>query len=655
MIKQSVCFSAELNILGLPENKKDELISKLTPRLDFITRRAPSSWRADDTAFLLQRLLIRAGHADATVIWELTGSNNITIKATPGAEYSYGDITTPDVIALSQDELFQYFLQPLVDTELVRITEAPYIAEYTDEGADNVLNYLKSLAYWNCKVSIQSETVNRTSKSVDIVLSIQQGNKLKLSQPLFQGASSNDVAQFSEEITPYINQAATTENINSIKKIVSDFYRENGYHYAEVNMTPRHNLTSTTLVMEISSGEKYQVRDIIINGNEKTKTRRIRRYFDQLKDKDYDQNAADQALGKLLATGAFSNVQITPVPDAEEFSDQLDLVLDVREAKARSVSNYVGVDSYEGAVIGASYTNYNYHGSLRRLDVRGEYSNRGLLGEVGVTEPMFAGAPLILSTKAFLIQRDYEGYDTNKAGTELSLTWIPNNHFSTKLLSGISYTETNTSSLTDSELGPPNYIHSKLALSQTIDFRNSSILPTDGFYTKFLIQAGSITGDASNSYLLTNIQSSYRYQFTEKDAINTRFSTGLLKPNSSDEIPIDVRIFSGGNNSQRAYDERELGPRSISNNPLGGEAYWAATLEYIRTVRDPVKLSLFYDVGQVYESFNDYGFGDPSHAVGIGLRIDLPIGPVRLEYGRNLNKKAREPSGSFHFSIGASF
>jgi outer membrane protein insertion porin family len=75
----------------------------------------------------------------------------------------------------------------------------------------------------------------------------------------------------------------------------------------------------------------------------------------------------------------------------------------------------------------------------------------------------------------------------------------------------------------------------------------------------------------------------------------------------------------------------------------------------VREVSDPIKAVVFFDAGQVYSDFADYGFSDPSYAVGIGLRIDLPIGPVRLEYGHNLNRKDGEPSGMLHFAIGTTF
>ncbi|MEJ6777991.1 MAG: BamA/TamA family outer membrane protein [Akkermansiaceae bacterium] len=87
-----------------------------------------------------------------------------------------------------------------------------------------------------------------------------------------------------------------------------------------------------------------------------------------------------------------------------------------------------------------------------------------------------------------------------------------------------------------------------------------------------------------------------------------------------------------------------------------GTAYWNTSVEYIRSINEPIKGIIFFDVGEIYTDTSDwFSFQDPSFALGLGLRIDLPIGPVRLEYGHNMNRRKGEPSGTFHFSIGTSF
>ena len=89
-----------------------------------------------------------------------------------------------------------------------------------------------------------------------------------------------------------------------------------------------------------------------------------------------------------------------------------------------------------------------------------------------------------------------------------------------------------------------------------------------------------------------------------------------------------------------------MGP-DFRGDPLGGTSWWVANAEYIRTITGPVKGVAFVDAGALD--------GEVEVALGLGVRLDLPIGPVRLEYGHNLTQDGREPSGTFHFAIGAAF
>ena len=105
----------------------------------------------------------------------------------------------------------------------------------------------------------------------------------------------------------------------------------------------------------------------------------------------------------------------------------------------------------------------------------------------------------------------------------------------------------------------------------------------------------------------------------------------------------------------RSFPERELGPRAPSNDPLGGEAYWVFNAEYVRQLAGPLKLVAFTDAGGLSRDLSGLGFNEVEVAAGLGLRLDLPIGPIRLEYGHNLTKDPNEPSGTWHLAIGIAF
>ncbi len=90
----------------------------------------------------------------------------------------------------------------------------------------------------------------------------------------------------------------------------------------------------------------------------------------------------------------------------------------------------------------------------------------------------------------------------------------------------------------------------------------------------------------------------------------------------------------------------EMGP-SFRDNALGGTAWWVANAEYTHTLIGPVKGLVFLDAASLDS--------EVELAAGIGVRINLPVGPIRLEYGRSLSQDSGEPGGAFHFAIGTTF
>ncbi|MGH9651565.1 MAG: BamA/TamA family outer membrane protein, partial [Terriglobales bacterium] len=133
-------------------------------------------------------------------------------------------------------------------------------------------------------------------------------------------------------------------------------------------------------------------------------------------------------------------------------------------------------------------------------------------------------------------------------------------------------------------------------------------------------------------------------------------------------IPLPERLFTGGGSSHRGFAINQAGPRDRETGfPVGGQALFLNNVELrLPTVtmpylRENVGFVLFHDAGNVFESARDLFRGLPrftqpdrgqcrllsltarcdlnylSHAFGGGLRYQTPIGPVRVDFGYNLN------------------
>jgi outer membrane protein insertion porin family len=142
-------------------------------------------------------------------------------------------------------------------------------------------------------------------------------------------------------------------------------------------------------------------------------------------------------------------------------------------------------------------------------------------------------------------------------------------------------------------------------------------------------------------------------------------------------IPLPEQFFTGGGNSHRGFGLNQAGPRDPSSGfPVGGTALFVNNLE-IRFPQTSLPLlgegfgfAIFHDMGNVFtaqhdmvkgllrwhqadpglcltasgmtnsqcfDQFNNSGYDYTSHAVGVGVRYKTPIGPLRFDFGYNLN------------------
>ncbi len=158
-------------------------------------------------------------------------------------------------------------------------------------------------------------------------------------------------------------------------------------------------------------------------------------------------------------------------------------------------------------------------------------------------------------------------------------------------------------------------------------------------------------------------------------------------------VPIFDRLYLGGSNNLRGFAFRDVGPKDSNNQPIGGQSMARGTVELTFPIIEKARGAIFYDTGFVnpdawdfgdetlevskrnkgigttlYNQFHDTSMTFPASLVGprrtydslasdfgVGVRLDLPIGPLRLDYGFPIQKAGNAGHGHLNFSVGYQF
>ena len=118
-------------------------------------------------------------------------------------------------------------------------------------------------------------------------------------------------------------------------------------------------------------------------------------------------------------------------------------------------------------------------------------------------------------------------------------------------------------------------------------------------------------------------------------------------------VPVEERFYSGGSTSIRGWKRFELGPLDASGKPIGGNSLFEASGELRYPIWGILSGVAFAEAGNVWIESWTYRLSELGIAVGAGLRIGTPIGPVRFDAAFPVGTDRR--SGTFFFSVGHAF
>ena len=542
------------------------------------------------------------------------------------------------------------------------ITSSGY---YKKERMDSDLEKIKDLYFNNgfIKATIGEPKIQLTDNKKGMIISIpvSEGDQFKVSSVEFSGNKVFGDDMIKKRITLLPDKPFSKETLRKDILSISELYSENGYAIITVtpDLIPDESKKVVKVFLKIDEGDKYRIGRIEVSGNTKTRDKVIRREIRLDEGDIFNSSLLKRSYERLNNLNFFETVEIIPKPLPEE--KKVDLNVKVKEKATGFISVGGGYSSIDKLIGMIDLTQGNLFGKGQLIKIRAELGGLSSYYDITFKDPWFMDKPILFSATIYNLNREYFVEYKNRA-TGFGVSFGKN--FTEYVRGEIAYNleratiydvAENVSVVIKEQEGTK--LTSSITPSLVRDTRDNYLDPSRGSRNSIYVKYAGIGGD--NYFVKTGIDSAWYFPL--------RFplgnSTGMLRGRFGhvaglfgNEVPLYDRFYVGGINTIRGFGFGEAGPRDEkTGDVIGGTEELIFNAEYIFPIVSELKLKgvVFFDAGNSYESFKN--IGTLRYTTGFGIRWISPVGPIRIEWGYNLDRKPGEDASRIEFTFGTFF
>lgn len=535
-----------------------------------------------------------------------------------------------------------------------------------DEDLQKLQVLYQNAGYVDAKVT-DAGTSRISDKKVVLNISIVEGPQYSVKGISIVGNSVATEEQIRGVIGIKEGSIFGTEQSQKDLKAIEDSYGRLGYADARIDLVPTPAGPGLlNLQYRIEEGTISYIERVNITGNTRTKDKVLRRELVVGPGDVYDTVRVDVSKKRLEGLDYFEKVETysseTLVPGRK------DLNIDVSEKRTGSLNFGFGFSSIDSLLGFAEVTQGNFDlfgypnftGAGQKFRLKLQYGSRRKDFILGLTEPYFLDQRLALGGELFYREADYQStvYSQRNYGLSTSLRKPLGNFTQVRLEYrienvGIFNLDEDVSDLIRNEEG--DKLKSQIGIAITNDTRDSAKLTRRGHRIEAgLRYAGGVLGGDVETYGF-NIEGTQYFLLPWDVIFLVNGEIALIDSWGNGDVPIFDRLYLGGANTLRGFDYRDVGPKDEFGNPIGGRTMAHFTAEITFPVVEKVRGAFFYDTGFVSADAYDFS-GDINSNFGFGVRLDLPIGPIRIDYGIPIQSDTfNDSGGKFNFNVGYQF
>ena len=574
-------------------------------------------------------------------------------------------------------------------------TDSPVTRDQQAQCCEKVATVYRNHGYLDVKVS-GPDRVATEDGEVNVVFKIIEGAQYKVGESSIKGLKHYPeavVKEKSELPEPGVIAAENVLNDAAHRIEVAVGSGDSGLAdtHVAVKHIPTSDASTVNIVYQVTEGVPVVINEIKIRGNDYTKDKVIRREIALGPGDRMLADRAERSQKRLENLDYFSRVRyyLEPSDKGKDAAgaEYRNLVYEVEEKNTGSFMVGIGASTVDSVYISAEVNQNNFdlfaptklfRGAGQKGRIYVAWGPRYQSAEIGFVEPHLFNRLLELSVDIYRRLRWYDEYDLIRTGAMATLTY-PVKFWPTweafgRLGIGLSgefiefdetdegyyvYGDKKGQLFMDEENEHGDAFEPVIHLFWVKDSRDNFRIPTRGHRTKVY---GDVSPACDNQYWRLGLN--HRSYFNVWKRFNHVFMVGLRAETIdafSDEVPIYNRMFLGGPRSIRGIRYRYASPMARRADrddyvPWGGQTLFCMNFEYTIPIVKMLRFAVFSDLGSVGEDVFDLDFSDTfAWTVGAGARLDIPMFPIRLDFGIPVKEPENSEKEVFSFMVGYDF
>jgi outer membrane protein assembly factor BamA len=412
-----------------------------------------------------------------------------------------------------------------------------------------------------------------------------------------------------------------------------------------------------SVTLHVTPGPQVRIGQISLAGNRHTRAATIRRRIRPREGGLLNPVLLENARYRIAQLGVFDEVHLATAPDDAPVRD---VTFALKEAPRHQASLLLGWGSYEELRGGIELRSNNLIGIADQTRLQFVQSMKSTSGDLNLALPELVIRSVSTAIRLYGLHREEIAFDREEYGAAITFRRLfGRSRYDTSI--GYSYEYLlNKNSTVETYTGQDDRsLAASIKLTLGRDRRDNPLLPRRGWHWLIQSETASRTLGGDANYQKYRLTASYHTTWKRTRWLHAGLDFGHIEPiagGTPAALPVNKLHFPGGQSSIRGYREGEAAPYAPDGvSYLGANIYALTNLELEQALTENWSAVLFYDLlADKAKLAADPGY-EWLHSLGVGIRYRTLLGPLRLEYGRNLNPRPNDPKGTLHLSIGFPF